>query len=366
MKRKIILPVLLCLLMTGCGGFEPIVAEESQSAVRQGTVIVPQHTDINRSTDVSFYGMMLDAMQHVEQSVVYPDVVSEDEIHSTFIKICADHPELFWISGMDGSVTETETKIQFKFLEGYTTDELKQMYAQTVQTAEVISTLVDKNAGDYEIALAVHDFLINNTTAETAAAQFSIADTAYGCLVQHSAVSRGYAQAFVLVMHKLGIEAGMCEGTADGAAHSWNYVKLDDTYYWMDAAWDDPRTEGAAILRHAYCFVPDAMLLQNRTVAENNYFVPQCTETANNYFVRRGTYYTEYSFQAVKNVLTDGVKAGCAEMMFADAATAEAAVDDLITKKKIWNISGLNSKTTNVSYQLTPDTHALYLSFTPK
>ena len=366
MKRKLTVLMLLCLLLTGCSGFEPIIAEESQNIGHQGTVIVPQHTDINRSTDVSFYGMMLDSLQHVENKMVYPGAVTEEEIHSTFIKLCADHPELFWVCGMEGTAGENETIIEFRFLEGYSVDELKQMYAQTVQSAEVIATLVDKASSEYDIALAVHDFLITNTTSEKSDGQFGIAATAYGCLVQHSATGHGYAQAFVLAMHKLGIEAGMCEGTADGTAHTWNYVKLDDAYYWMDAAWDDPRTEGDPILRHAYCFVPDSLFLANRKLADNNYFVPQCTETTNNYYVKNNAYFTEYSFKAVKNILTDGVKKGCAEMMFADAAAADAAVEDLITNKKIWNISGLNSKKMNVSYQLTQDTHALYLSFTPK
>ena len=366
MKKLSFLAAAVCLFLTGCGGFQPITAEDSPAAARQQTVLVPEISDKRRTTDVSFYGMMLDGMQHCELSVTYPDVIAEDEVRSTFIKLCADHPEIFWISSIRSETTDSETTVYFTFLDGYTPEELRLMYAQTVQASEEIAALVRDSDDDYDIALTVHDFLINNTAPVNGSSTFDISATAYGCLVKHSATGRGYAQAFLLMMHKMGIEAGMCEGFADKLVHTWNYVRLNDEYYWLDAAWDDPRSTDTPIIRHAYCFMPDSLFLTNRTLAESNYAVQKCEGTACNYFVKNNLYFTEYQFAELKPIIAEQVKNGYAEIMFADAQSAEAAVQDLVTEKHIWKIPGVDNKTMNVSYMLTADTHALYLSFSPK
>ena len=358
---------LLTALLAGCKGFEPVKLEESQAAVHQETVLVPEHTEKGRTTDVSLYGMMLDCMQHCENTVHYPASVSKEEVRSTFIKLCADHPEIFWITGMSSDTGTDETTVQFTFLEGYSSDDLQNMYGKTVQSAEMIASMFAKNGTDYEKALAIHDFLVSNTVPDKSGGTFGISATAYGCLVDRKATGHGYAQAYLLIMHKLGIEAGMCDGTAGSAAQTWNYVKLDDAYYWLDPVFDDPiMQDGSQIVRHAYCFLPDSIFLTNRTLSPDNFYVPQCTETACSYFVRNETYFTEYQFEAVKKALAEQVKNGHAELMFADAETAAAAAADLFTNKNIWKVSGVDSKKTNVSYLLTDDTHAMYISFTAK
>ncbi len=71
--------------------------------------------------------------------------------------------------------------------------------------------------------------------------------TAYGALVNGSAVCEGYAKALKVVLNKLGIDCELVQGLADVStetetlwqAHMWNYVKLENRWYGIDSTWND-------------------------------------------------------------------------------------------------------------------------------
>ena len=110
--------VMLTVCSAGCKGFETVKLEDSHAPVHQETVMVPENTEKGRTTDVSLYGMMLDCMQHCENTVKYPAASTNEEVRSTFIKLCADHPEIFWITGMSCACGAEETTVQFTFIDG--------------------------------------------------------------------------------------------------------------------------------------------------------------------------------------------------------------------------------------------------------
>ena len=111
----------------------------------------------------------------------------------------------------------------------------------------------------------IHDAIIDNVSYfyQTASvSSYHTCYTAYGALVEGSAVCDGYAQAFAYVLEALGIDAfvvtggaGDTEGEASqpGQGHAWNMVKFGSgatSWYEVDLTWDDADDDNDIASRH--------------------------------------------------------------------------------------------------------------------
>lgn len=57
-------------------------------------------------------------------------------------------------------------------------------------------------------------------------------------------VCEGYAKAFKVLCDRAGIPCILVNGTANGGAHMWNYVQVDNAWYAVDVTWNDPIVQG--------------------------------------------------------------------------------------------------------------------------
>ena len=67
----------------------------------------------------------------------------------------------------------------------------------------------------------------------------------YGTIMQHYAVCEGYSKSMKYLLDAANIPCVIVCGVAQNSngqaeSHAWNYVKLDDKWYAIDATWDDP------------------------------------------------------------------------------------------------------------------------------
>ena len=118
-----------------------------------------------------------------------------------------------------------------------------------------LESAVDMNGlTNLEIALAYHDYLaatteyahdhyLNNTLTSE---DYSL----YGALINHSTVCQGYAQAFLYIMNRLNIDAGIAVST--NANHAWNVIKINGNWYHIDVTFDDPVRDQLGRATHNY------------------------------------------------------------------------------------------------------------------
>lgn len=113
---------------------------------------------------------------------------------------------------------------------------------------DVIAEKISDDMSDYEKELAIHDYItgwsefdygVFGRSADNIA---DVSETPYGVLINRSAMCHGYSSTFQLLMDMLDIECVTVLGTPSGSGvrHSWNMVKLDEDWYCVDCAWDDP------------------------------------------------------------------------------------------------------------------------------
>ncbi|HBZ65149.1 MAG TPA: hypothetical protein DEO89_11450 [Lachnospiraceae bacterium] len=140
---------------------------------------------------------------------------------------------------MSASVDEESGNGEITFTPTYfeTADETE--YVNT-HTKEILAELGTSQMSDYSKVKAVHDYVCALITYTN---DVDNASSVYGAYVRGEGLCNSYA----LCMYKLLAEAGVpCHwiggsaGTGrDSDGHAWNIVKLGDSWYNLDATWDD-------------------------------------------------------------------------------------------------------------------------------
>lgn len=293
------------------------------------------------------------------------------------------HPEIFWITGGYEAHNSkgSHLDISFEIKSEYSIEEYKAMSVVLNLKADEIINAVDSAWSEYDKVLFIHDYLIDQTdyNYEDAAVdnEIGISSTAYGCLINRSAVCSGYSSAFVLLMNKLGIESGTVTGIAKNEHHAWNYVKVNGNYYWLDVTWDDPEIAEYKdkYLRHAYFLINDDMLNRSRII-EKAYMsdllvdnpVPECNSLDDNWYVHNNCYFETYSFAQIDNLFSANPDKTLVTMMFGSKEAFDACLYDLFevdvgNSKKVYSLNVIDGRHARAQHTTRDDLYVLDLEY---
>ena len=252
-----------------------------------------------------------------------------------------------------------EVFVRLKYLVD-SADSLSQMQKNfNDQVDSILAQMPD--SGDFEKELFLHDYLIRQVEYSDAAAADSsgenaFAFTAYGAIINKSAVCEGYARAMQLLLNKAGIGCYLITGKVSGTDHMWNIVTIDGARYHLDATWNDSiKLTQNQELSHLYFNVTDEAIS-----ADHTDFIPQgCDSKANNYFVRMNRYFTYYDSYVDDVITQEMIK--CAqigerliEFSFHNQDSFGQAYDALITQSGVFSlIENANKSLTTV--KIKPD-----------
>lgn len=186
-----------------------------------------------------------------------------------------DVPNLFYIDfskmwlNIDTTTTMFETKYKLYLDTGKNFNYFSAEFSSQSQVENAINETNNiKNqicrecTGDtYNKIKKAHDWIINNLSYSGASANKG---SVYGAFIEKRAVCEGYARALKCVLDSMGITNILATGTATNSNgstedHMWNYVKINSTWYAVDATWDDPITYGGASVsegvKHKYFLI---------------------------------------------------------------------------------------------------------------
>ena len=222
-----------------------------------------------------------------------------------------DNPQVFWLSNMFGYAHSGDDTI----IECYSVcsaDDCSAMIdAFSSRIDELLSDLTPE-MDVYDREKRIHDRLLDFCTYRDDVKGFSDGweyFSAYGAIVKGNAVCEGYAKAMQILLNRAGIACCTVRGSADGIEHMWNLVHLDGKWYHLDPTWDD----NSDSICYEYFNTDTVMITQNHTIAEvmssseenkdenaeksesRNYFLPECTSRAMNYYTVEGYRFTGFS-----------------------------------------------------------------------
>ncbi|MDE6748773.1 MAG: hypothetical protein K2K21_06905, partial [Lachnospiraceae bacterium] len=167
-----------------------------------------------------------------------------------------EHPDLYFVKGgyrywNNGTII---TEIELTYIATY--DDAA--FRQSVATA---LSRVNDQMSDLEKAVVLHDYLTINCEYDY---QNYLDHTipsesysAYGTLVNRTAVCQGYALTYKYLLNQVGIDCYMV--TSDSMNHAWNMIVLDGKNYQVDVTWDDPTWDMIGRSVHNYMFCSDAV-----------------------------------------------------------------------------------------------------------
>ncbi|MDR0222782.1 MAG: Ig-like domain-containing protein [Oscillospiraceae bacterium] len=231
--------------------FVEIKAEAAGGGLSFGEYLAEQLVKFPKEIDITDYVLENKWVKFSGDSVPNSEV---GKLAQRFIDEVSGNPELFFVNiakgfggGVSASWYRSKGVYSFKLLDikyHITKSEYAGMKKKLDAEVETALSAVRYAETDAEKALAVHDYLILNCGYDNEALtkKKPISHSAYGSLVNKTAVCEGYSNAYKLILNKLGVECSLV--SSEKAYHMWNYVKIDGNWYHTDVTADDPLYNG--------------------------------------------------------------------------------------------------------------------------
>jgi hypothetical protein len=230
-------------------------------------------------------------------------------------KVIADHPEIFYFS-YTGTTYWSNGNLVLAYTD--TKENLLPLIAGfNSKVDEIIAKTISNDMTTLEKELAIHDYIVLNTAYD----KYNLDNKslppesydAYGILMKNTGVCQGYAEAFKLLLNKVGIESIVISSAEMN--HAWNIVTIDNKKYHVDVTWDDPLPDRRNIISYNYFNLSDETIKDvNHTHRWVYTDYSPCTTTnyeflANMDFVNRvgqTFYYTDSKNHSLNKINLDG------------------------------------------------------------
>lgn len=148
----------------------------------------------------------------------------------------------------------------------------RETYEKAVEDA--LEQAVHPGMTELQIALSVHDYLAAHCSYDESLTHH----TEYDALVGGTAVCQGYAEAYMDLLNRAGVECVVVD--SETMDHSWNQVKIDGRWYNVDVTWDDPTPDTAGQVIHDHFLRSDAGISGDEKPHYGWESVHECTDTS--------------------------------------------------------------------------------------
>lgn len=168
-----------------------------------------------------------------------------------------------WATRDTDDATSTTLVLSYQYTPEGAAEKRKQDAEEQAVVDAAIAACVTEGMSDYEIAKALHDYLALNCEYDMRLYSGDmplLSRTAYGALVNHTAVCSGYALAYQHLMEDAGIPCEYITGMTTSGYHGWNIVQIDGAWYHVDVTWDDPITYREDFVRYDYFLKSDSSM----------------------------------------------------------------------------------------------------------
>ena len=217
---------------------------------------------------------MMNGTYKIEYGNKFQDILKQDnggdllgdEYQTAIEAFTHDNPDLFYIDVSKMYLNMESRKKAFKttynvyiapeegqtyYAKGFNSEEVVRAAKKRIeQERDYVLSKLSKNS--YKDIKIIHDYLIDNIEYDEGYKSKGTY-TLYGALVDHRCVCEGYTRAFKYLADSAGLKCILMQGTATNTQgktekHAWNAVKLNETWYLIDATWDDPIIIGKGII----------------------------------------------------------------------------------------------------------------------
>lgn len=148
----------------------------------------------------------------------------------------------------------------------------------------VVKRVCSRHSTDYDRALALHDYLVLNSTYVSEMHGQDSVNAASRLLLSGRGVCDAYTRAYRLMLSIAGIENIFVAGEAQNDNHCWNLVRLQGHWVHVDCTYSDPKPDEKGRVYHTHFALPDSLLAEDHNWDRSRY--PAAT-TASLYYPYR-------------------------------------------------------------------------------
>lgn len=273
--------------------------------------------------------------EYKTKQVILEDVIlTEAKIRLVIKALIDDNPQMFWLTSTFGFlVDEDRNYTAAQLYSRYSPTELISCEKKLREKVNSFFAPLDKGKTPYQLELFIHDYIVDNCEYDESVKQKDDSELlesavfdVYGALVDGVAVCEGYSRSFQLLCNGVGIRSFNIVGKSEDDLHMWSAVVLDGDWYYVDVTWDDCSGEA---LRYDYFNINEKQLEKDHEFSKltremtdkeitgsesgkaltSNFFIPDCTQSAFNYYVRQSPHLTDYdSDEVVESLLKTATK----------------------------------------------------------
>ena len=137
----------------------------------------------------------------------------------------------------------------------YMTDSAQEAAVSTA-VSDLLGSLGINSMDSYSKIKTIYNWICQNVSydyAHVGNTEYLKQFSAYGALVEGTAVCQGYAVLLYRLLLESGVDVRVIPGTGNGALHAWNIAELNGVYYNLDSTWD----AGKALYEYFLCSESD-------------------------------------------------------------------------------------------------------------
>ena len=287
------------------------------------------------------------------------ETLDESWVDKVFQCVLNDHPDIFFCSAyrIEKQMRNGQTvRITFSPQYHMTEEEVQENWEKIRAYVEQCRSGISDMAGEYEKVKYVYEYIIQNTKyTPNSDNNQNICSVCIG----GESVCQGYAKTAQYILSGMGIEITLAYGNVGGELHSWNLVRVDDEYYYMDPTWGDAgyvRPAGssggiiAETVNYEYFLITSEQIGKTHEI-DNVVPLPACVATRNNYYIREGLYFAVYDEARLDSMFKEAqdFEKDCVTFMCADKTLYGEMKNKLITEQGVFRYIN-SSKSVSYSY----------------
>ncbi|MBO6214551.1 MAG: hypothetical protein J6N76_03320 [Lachnospiraceae bacterium] len=238
----------------------------------------------------------------------------KDTLKRVYECVLADHGEIFWASGYVYHVYSVNDEIvNLTFSPNYLMDMDQRAQMQQRIDAVVADWLegISYEASDYEKSRYIYQTLIKNVAYD---ANSTDNQNIISVFINQKTVCQGYANAVAYLAQKLGLQAAVVTGYANGELHAWNLIKLDGQYYYLDSTWGnssymDMTDSKQRFVNFAYLNITTEEISATHT-AQVSFPLPECVSVEDNYYRHEGKWFDSPDYDAIGRIIGEAYAGG--------------------------------------------------------
>lgn len=304
----------------GSAGESEGTVSEDGSSEENGENLQVLETDITANSALSEYiaFQMLDTVEAIDISG-FPEAADTKLVIDAFFEAQYQNPLILGVQGGSINTKERVLNVNYDFDRSETAQRQEKIRDKV---GGIVQKIITDDMSDLEKEMAINSYLCENSRYDDAALEnaeqygfkrvdeeFYDSFTAYGILVDGVGVCASYSAAFKLLADAAGLDSIVVTGYLDGSVpHAWNKVRLDDSWYIVDATNNDNDVISNALLNLSDAAAYGTLVENDSFVMDSNLYDYAAGEDTLEYYHTIDRYFEreEISGELAELLLSEG------------------------------------------------------------